>query len=406
VSKNGARLHSFGRGLADGCSDKHEIFKILRAEIEKTSPEKRNISVFLGFLSASAVSDPSFYNSILDTSVRDDVMGQWFPVFQTISTIDQRGIERLHEALDHGKAQINTFRCLAWGRAHESINDDDLAGILRKMLLDEQGVSVAIEILTMRFHRRNKESPNVSDSLMVLTRDVLTMYTFDEKLRGRGNRDNDLADIAGICLNGEDGIGAATEVGQKLAKAIMTQRVYAFDHPKLLDSLAKAQPIVFLDVFLGGNNVEETQLGRMFFYDLERHGNPLNQIAGDELISWCEINSTVRYPLVASAIQPFTRLAETGKLEWKPVTYDILERAPDLDPILEHLADAIRPRSWSGSFADILLTRTVLFQELYEHDNAKIRAWAKAQYSDLQESIRTQREWEEQRDRERNERFE
>ena len=113
VSTRGSRLHIFGRGLADGCSDKHEMFKILRAEIEKTSPEKRKISVLLGFLSASAESDPSFYNSILDTLVRDDVLGQWFPIFQTISTIDQRGVERLHEALDLGKAQIHTFKDLA-----------------------------------------------------------------------------------------------------------------------------------------------------------------------------------------------------------------------------------------------------------------------------------------------------
>ena len=127
VSTSGARLRSFGCGLADGCSDKHEMFNMLRVEIEKTSPEKRNIDVLLGFLSASAVSDPSFYNSILDTLVRDDILGQLFPAFQTISTIDQRGVERLHEALDLGKAQIHTFRYLAFGGTHESINDDDLA---------------------------------------------------------------------------------------------------------------------------------------------------------------------------------------------------------------------------------------------------------------------------------------
>ena len=98
--------------------------------------------------------------------------------------------------------------------------------------------------------------------------------------------------------------------------------------------------------------------------------------------------------------------AQTGELEWKPVVYAIFERAPDLDPILEHLADAIMPRSWNGSRADILLSRAGLFQELYKHDNAKIRAWAKAQYSALQETIQKEREWEEQRARKRDERFE
>jgi hypothetical protein len=406
VSSRGSRLHIFGRGLADGCADKHEMFKILRAEIERTPPENRNISVFLGFLSASAECDHSFYNSTLDSLVNDDVLGQWFPIFQTTSTIDQRGVERLHEALDLGKAQINTFQYLAWGRAHESISDAELAGLLKKILSKEKGAEVTIEILQMRYHGRTEKSPKISNSLIEVARDVLSMHTFDEKLRRQDNHDDNLAEITGICLNGKDGVPAATEVAQKLATAIMKQRVYAFHYPKLLDSLAKAQPIVFLDVFLGGNTVEENQRSTMFSHDLVRRGNPLNQIPDGELLSWCEKDSAVRYPIVASAIQPFTQSAGSGKLEWKPVVNAIFERSQDLDVVLEHFADAIRAGSWSGSLADILQTRAVLFQELYQHDNAKIRAWAKGQYSNLQESIRQQRVWEEQRGRERNERFE
>lgn len=406
VSSRGSRLHIFGRGLADGCSDKHEMFNILRTEIEKTSPENRNISVLLGFLSASAESDQSFYNSTLDTLVSDDVLGQWFPIFQTTSTIDQRGVERLHEALDLGRAQIHTFQYLAWGRAHESINDDELAGLLKKLLSKEDGLGVAIEILQMRFHGRNKESSKCSDSLIAVARDVLSMYSFDEKRRRQSNHDYDLAAIARICLDGKDGVPAATQVGQHLATAIMEHRVYAFEYPRLLGSLAQAQPITFLDVFLGGNNVEDNQRRRMFSHDIESRSIPLDQIPDGELLSWCEKDCAVRYPIVASAIQPFTQSAETGKLEWKRVVYAIFERAPDLDAVLEQFAAAIRPKSWSGSLADLLLQRVVLFQELYEHDNAEIRAWARSQYSDLQESIRKEREWEEQRRRERNESFE
>jgi hypothetical protein len=332
------------------------------------------------------------------------VLGEWFPIFQTTSNIDQRGVERLHEALDRGKAQIYTFRYLAWGRAHEPINDDELAGLLKTILSKEGGVGVTIEILPMRFHGRNDKK--VSNSLIGAVRDVLSAYTFDKKLSSQGNRDSDLAELVRISLTGNDAIPAATQITQKLATAIMERRVYAFNYPKLLDSLAQAQPRVFLDVFLGGINVETNQSRRMLSYDLVESGNPLNQIADGELLSWCEKDPAVRYPIVASAIQPFTQSAETGKLEWKRVVYAIFENAPDLDLILERLSGAIWPKSWSGSLADILLDRVVLFQELCEHENGKIRAWGKAQYSQLQESIRKQREWEQQRHRERDERFE
>jgi hypothetical protein len=86
--------------------------------------------------------------------------------------------------------------------------------------------------------------------------------------------------------------------------------------------------------------------------------------------------------------------------------YSIFEKAPDLGVVLEHLADAIGPTSWSGSRADILQKRSVLFQSLYQHENAEIRAWARGQYSALQETVKREREWEERRNRERNESFE
>ena len=404
VSTNGTRLQTFGHGLADGCSDKHKMFNALHTQIEKTSPEKRNISVLMGFLSASAESEPSFYNSILDTLITDDVLGQWFPILQTASTIDERGVKRLHKALDLG-TPIHNFRYLAWGRAHESINDDELAGLLKKILSKEGGCGVASEILKMRLHSRSEESLQFSESLIAVAQGVLSLHSFEDERSRQNNRDYDLADIARMCLNRKNGVPVATQVCQRLAKAVMEHRIFASDYPKLLDSLAQAQPRVFLDVFLGenvGNNLRR----RMFSHDIESRGIPLDQIPDGDLLSWCEDDRAVRYPIVAAAIQAFTKSAQTGKLEWKPIVYAILERAPDLDPILEHLADAIRPRSWSGSRADILLSRAELFQELYKYDNAKIRAWAKAQYSDLQELIRKEREWEEQSHHKRDERFE
>ena len=134
-------------GLGEGCRDKQELFKALYEAIKATSSEQRQISVLLGFLSSCAKADPSFYNSTLDKLIDDDLLGEWFPIIQTTSTIDERGVERLHEALELGKAKIHTFQYLAWGRSHESISDDDLAALIGKILSKEGGIYVALEIL-------------------------------------------------------------------------------------------------------------------------------------------------------------------------------------------------------------------------------------------------------------------
>jgi len=406
VSTHNTRLHSFGRGLADGCSDKQELWQILCTQLEKTSSEKREIGVFLGFLSSCAESDPAFYNSTLDNLISDDLFGEWLPIFQTTSTIDQRGVERLHEALDTGKVKIHTFQYLALGRVHESISDDDLADLLKKILSKEEGIVVVIDILIMRFHGPKKEFPEYSRNLIAVARKVLSMYSFLGKRGRHNNLDYGLAQIARICLNGHEGVNAATEICQHLAEAIIDNHIYTLNYPELFNILARTQPFVFLDVFLGNDRIEDYQRRRMFADDFERHNNPLNQISDDDLISWCHIEPEDRYPLIASTIQAFSESTETNGPAWKPIVYSIFENAPILGVVLEHLADAINPTSWGSSRAGILQKRSVLFQSLYHHRNAEIRTWARGRYSALQETIKKEREREERYNHEQNESFE
>lgn len=406
VSTYSIRLYCFGRGLAEGCRDKQELWNILRTQLSMTPVEKRQIGVFLGFLSSCATSDSVFYNSTLDNLISDDLFAEWFPVFQTISTIDQRGLKRLHEALDVGKAKIHTFKQLAWGRAHESIHDDDLADLLKKIVSKEDGIGVAIEILNMRFHGPKEETTQYSVKLIDIGRDVLSMYTFVGESRTDDKFDYELSQIVSVCLAGNGGTKAASKVCQHFAEAIVEDLIYSFSYSHLFNMIACTQPFVFLDVFLGNDKIRDYQLRRMFYDTFEERDNPFNKISDDDLISWCERDPENRYPLIASAIRTFSGSAQTNELTWKPIIYLIFERAPDLGVVLDHFADSIRPMSWSGSRADILQKRLVLFQCLYEHDNAEIRAWARAQYLALQEVIITERELEFGRNRQRNESFE
>ncbi|MBN2457123.1 MAG: hypothetical protein JXB29_11410 [Sedimentisphaerales bacterium] len=406
VSKHNTRLYSFGRGLADGCSNKQELWQSFRDQIEKTPAEKRQIGVIQGFLSACAASDSVFYNSTLDNLINDDLLGVWFPIFQTTSTIDKRGVERLKKALDNGKANIFDFQYIAYGRVHESISDDDLANILGKIITKEEGARVAIEIMTMRFHKPKGEYREYSSNLIKVARDILTMYSFSGKRGSRGDRDYALAQIAGTCLKGQEAFNAATEICQNFTAAIVDNHIYALDYPDLLNMIARNQPFVFLNTFIGTDEIKGYQRRRMFADDFERRSNPLDQISDDDLLSWCDEDPKNRYPLITSAIQAFSVSTETGTLAWKPIIYSIFEKAPDLGVVLEHLVDSIRPTAWSGSLADILQKRSVLFHDLGQHGNAEISAWAKGQCAALQETIKEELEWESHHNRERNESFE
>ena len=404
VSTRNIRLRSFGEGLADGCDDKQEIWRILRSQLENTPVKERSIEVFRGFLSSCEENDSAFYNSTLDDLIKDSLLGEWFPLFQAISTIDERGLQRLCEALDADKAKIDTFDY--FGIAPGSISDDDLAVLLRKIISKEGGIDVAIEIIAMRFYQADKETPDFSISLVEVAREILLTYSFPDNWPRQRNPDHSLMQIAQICFKGDGGFDFASKMCRHLAEAMVDDPIDVLHYPNLLKVLALNYPFVFLDVFLGDDVIGDYQLGRVFAHYFEWHDNPLEQISDDDLLSWCELEPENHYPIIVKAIKVFSESTETKELAWQPIIYTIFDRAPNLDVLLQQLVEPIRPISWDGSYAEALRRRVILFESLYEHANVKIRAWARAQLSALEERIKRESEREGRENRERYESFE
>jgi hypothetical protein len=330
-----------------------------------------------------------------------------FPLFQTSGSIDRQGVERLNKALDIGKVAIGTFRYLAGGRVHESISDDDLACLLKKVLTKEDGIVVAIDILGMRFHESKELSQNHSEALMAVARKALLLFAFPDADRGRSNNlDYPLAVVARAALNGTEGAPTALELCCHIAQAISENRIYAFEYCDLLNALAHSQPFAFLDRIVGADGIKDYQRRWWVGDHFRGRGHPLDQISDHDIVAWCDERPEERYPLVTSVMQPFSESGETREPSWKPIVYSIFAKAPNLNNVVKHLVRAIRPSGWSGSLADILQKRAALFLSLFGHENEEIRSWAKNQYSALQKSIETEREEERQRHRRRNETFE
>ena len=406
VSTSNSRLYNFGQGLAEGCADKVELFGTLRSAFEKTPlpRDQRQINVILGFLSHSARTDPAFYNAMMDGLVDDKVMAEWFLILQTktASTIDQREIERFHKALDLGKAPIRT----AWWLGSESIDDENLASLLEKVLTKDGGIGVAVEILQIRFDGNNAESLENAKALIDTARKTLMMHPFSQRRHQHENEDYALANIAARSLGGSYGAATANVLAKNLANAIFTDRTYASDYIRLLNKLAEIQPKIFLDKFLGREDAKQAQLERLFLRVLVRGKNPMSKIPDDMIIAWCEEDPSSRYEIATYVIDAFGKSRKTGKYEWRLIVNTILSKAPEPGRIVEQLGWMLRPSTWSGSLAGILEERSVLLVDLYEHEDARVASSAKRCHTLLKERIASEREREQERNRNRNVSFE
>jgi len=399
VSNYHVRLDVFGEGLASGSVDRKNMWQRLYKQIEKTPPEKRQIAVLLGFLSSCAMHDSDLYHSILDSLIGDELLGQWFPYFQVASTIDERGVELLHKALDEGKAYIDSFERLS-GRI---TNDDDLAALMQKLISKEGGIKVAIEILSMRFHREEGGSAIYPQPLLVVSREVILQYSYEENQNRNFHMDYKLAHIADVALRGQEGTQPTIELCRCLAEAFQEYRIHSFDYPQLLGQLAQIQPFIFLDTFIGN---DDYMFRERNFDDLEKVDNPVNQIPTEVIIDWCERLPEIRYPLIVSSMQMYSKPKDSEGLCWDPILPTIFEKAPNTQAVLSQLEKEIYPMSWSGSKADTIAKRFTLFTDWHEHPNAAVREWAGIQNQKLQLAVQAQRERELKENQEMYERFE
>jgi hypothetical protein len=372
-----SRLWSFGKGLSIGYDDKIELWNILRSQFEKTDPKKRHISVLLGYISGIAETDIGLHNSILDSLIEDELLGEWFPSFQATIKIDPRGFERLNQALDAGYVKIDNFHTLAWGRAHESINDDDLAGLLKNILSKDDGFSVAIDILKMRFFGERNKSHEYSEKLLEVGRDILSMYQFSKRYGKSQGHDYELAQIANVCLAGDGGVHAAKKICKNYIQNIIDDLIYIHHYSQLFDTIAITQPFVLLDEFLGNSKVLDYMRRGIFDVANDRKDNPLNFISDDDIISWCETDPQNRYPLISKSIQCFKKSDENDEFELRPIVNSILENAPELGVVLDNLTVSFKPSSWSGSRAEIMQKRSDVLKKLFDHENEEVRALAK-----------------------------
>lgn len=401
VSNYRDRLHIFGEGLADGCEDRKKMWQMLYAQIEITQVERRQIVVMLGFLSSCAMHDPDLYHSILNSLIKDELLGRWFPYFQTTSKIDKQGVERLYKVLDEGDVDIYSFKQLAWGRRYEEIEDDDLAILIQKLLLKDDGVKVVIEILSMRFHKEKVDVAVHSQKLISVSREVLLQYSYEKDQHD--HLDYQLEQIADVSMRGQEGVQSAKDLCQSLVNGFQEYRIYSFYYPRLLGRLARIQPYIFLDAFIGR---DEYIFRRMMFDDLERADSPVNQIPEKILIDWCEQDPEARYPLIVASMQMYSKSKDSKGLRWHPILPTIFEKSPNIQAVLSQLEREIYPTSWSGSRADAMAKRFSLFTQLFEHPIPEIRDWAAAQNQKLELAVKVERERELTENQERFERFE
>ncbi|MEI6827380.1 MAG: hypothetical protein WCK54_17435 [Desulfuromonadales bacterium] len=406
VRTGGPRLHSFSQGLAEGTVEPLAMWQAFRQHLASTPTDQRNCQALCGFLYIIAKSQPELSEIMLNDAVKDDVLGALFPILQTSVRIDENGVKRLNQSLAIGFSPIDTFRNLANGRSHESINDINLSDLLSMIASKPGGLDTAIDILYMRLHSHKDTGCAPSEAILSVGQQLLLQLTFNREDKSRDRMDHELSGIVNVCFKSKAALLSAKNLSNKMAKAISEYLIYPNDYRQLLASLALKQPIAFLDGFFLDSEDPDFQLLTGFGDDFDREPSPLSQIDDGIILDWCEMNPPVRYPIIAASICAYRHNECVNQLEWEPQALSIVDNSPDVIAVLNIIKRKFRPSSWSGSRADIMEKRLILFAQLKTHQNPLVVEWACDEEVIFEEEISSERKWEQERSRSRDERFE
>ncbi len=242
--------------------------------------------------------------------------------------------------------------------------------------------------------------------LISFGQNLLSQVSFTHKKDKQDRLDYELGIIADACLTNEDGKSAAIMLCNNLIQAIFKNDIIALDFNDLLLSIARKQPRVFLDCFIKSANDSNFNLKYIFTGDLERRANPLSEINDDLIIDWCEIDPSVRYPMIAPLIVSHNVDRKSNQFEWTKLALSIIDNAPDVIVVLNEFKKSFRPMVWSGSRADILENGLSLISKLKSHPNKNVADWANVEEKAFESEIKSERKWEQENVRPMHESFE
>jgi hypothetical protein len=391
MNRERERLWSFGGGLAAGTPRPMQLWEALIGDFSSTPENQRSTVVLGGFLQRLNDIDEQLTSSLLEGAVEHATMTYYFPVLQAAVRADAAAVRRLHRAVVLNKAPIYRFRGLSGGRWADPLSGQELGSLLLSVAKRDGGFDVAIDILAMRLFSDTAQKRGHSPDLILIGRQLLKLIPIEGNHKSH-NPHHRLGDIFRACLSGSDGLHTAQAICERLKKALVDGKTYAFYHGDLLRALLRVHPIAVFNTFLNGDEADR-QLGvqTMRNIDFAHKKSAITDVPENEVLAWCNQKPAIRFSLMAALVDVFYH-DKTGTAEWSPIATRLFKEAPKPSKVLEQFINRIVPESWSGSRTAIIEARIELIKQLETHPDPGVSNYALREHRRLAQTVEEEKQ--------------
>ena len=403
-------LIQFGKGLAERSNDPQALCRQLIEWLELTGDQACQCDVLIGVLEILHERDKQVASEILNSAVDHPILREFIVSLHTSIPLGHESVQRLLRSLDYQDTPLRQFQSIAWRPPFNALNEADVRDLMLKVMSKPAGPEVVLEGLGMRFHGLRNEQQTLSAEMKHLGLAASTAQLRSASRVDHGPmHEHRLSQILECCMDEVEFPEDTNEVLDAYFLELKASSGYLGTIEKLVPILAERATFRFLDgIFL--DPALEDHRRNMVFRKMNHKENPLYNINGSKLLTWCRQDDfQERLGMVAQAIYPFVGRQEPDKTTFTEQALAIIESTQDPFEVLQVLSCSVRPNGWSGSRANIIANRRHAFETLLEHDRSDIRAAAKLQLDRIErwEEQERQREqaYDEQR-RENEQRFE
>ena len=377
----GMTLGPFAKGLVDSTLDRRAVWEKLAASFRSSDPALRKTELLACYLFNLQPADTKLAEEILEECLNDSVLSEWFPFFQKRVQISEDGILRLKQSLARKNAPAERYRGLGWT---SKLADSSLLELVPMILQLPDGFDVAADCIHMRIVQDQREYRPLSSELVEGGRVVVEACVFDRQ----SNREvHAVEDIIEACLLSPDTTPTVELIVDRLRAAKSNHSLGFTEENRILGALLMAQPYTVLNnVFAPGQ--PDARIGARGMFDRDYMlGSPLDRVPEATLLMWCDEDSSVRYPLIASKMVPFGRNPQTDTVAWKTSALTLLDHAPNKIEVLRQYIRHFQPMSWSGSKSATWEKNVRLLDEFEKYPDGKLAKFAAERKKELTASL-------------------
>ncbi|MCH1919041.1 hypothetical protein L9G15_06285 [Shewanella sp. A3A] len=395
----------FGKGLARGTNNLNAMWNSLLNELHTIDPHSWNYAVFGGFIEETANIDVELAQQFLGQSSQHPQLRHVIVNLHPWGKFTETDLARCIAVLDQADVSPQMYGDILWQSEYANLPQTPIIDLAYRLLTMPEGDDVVLNALGMKLDGNNQSIDMLGCELRRVGLCAAAKRIKPQQINRGMNSDHFMERVihAALVFDGNE--------SEKLAwlDAIFSVAdsnfgfVFEFEHA--VETTAALMPEAFLNRVFDGVS-EELHRARMTLLigEDDRSFSPIMSIPDTVLLNWCRArNDSDIWLTIASAIQFWSKDDEAQCFVMSKLALRFLDAAPEPEKVIEAFAKRI---SRSGIRADVMQHRTDAIKCLETHENQVIATAAKSAVDVLLRQVAEEKAYEQQRESQRELRFE